>query len=145
MAVSAIAGKGALTELFSLPSVLNTDKILLVGLHSNEAKVMAKRQAEFGIKSLAPNEAKPENIIAWLKQVGAKRVLIHFDLDVLDAKELYVAVGDTGKMSVAEISGIFKAINDANFDVVGLTIAEHLPKAQIKLKELLKDLPLIKE
>ena len=32
-----------------------------------------------------------------------------------------------------------------NTQVVGLSVAEHLPKVQIKLKELLSNLPLIKE
>lgn len=143
MAVSAIAGKGTLREDFSLPSHLAAEKILLVGLNSHEAEVMAARQAEFGIQSLTPRDAKPENIISWLKKVGAKRVLMHLDLDVIDAKELYIAVGNTGAMSVAQISGIFKAVA-AEFDVVGLTIAEHFPKPQLVLKGLLEDLPLIK-
>lgn len=74
----------------------------------------------------------------------SKKLLIHLDLDVLDPSELYAAVGNTGKMRIAQVAQI---IQDAakEYDVVGLSVAEHLPQVQIKLKRLLQDLPLIKE
>lgn len=70
--------------------------------------------------------------------------MIHLDLDVLDARELYIAVGNTGQMSLEQV---MRVINDiaAQYEVVGLTIAEHLPKAHIKLRRLLENLPLVKE
>lgn len=42
---------------------------------------------------------------------------------------------------------VINAINliSQNAQVVGFSVAEHLPKVQIKLKELLSNLPLIKE
>ncbi|RDU72763.1 hypothetical protein CQA66_04010 [Helicobacter aurati] len=70
--------------------------------------------------------------------------MIHLDLDVLDPKELYIAVGNTGKMSLAQISHIIQDVAK-EYDVVGLTIAEHFPKTQIILRQLLQDLPLIKD
>lgn len=44
-------------------------------------------------------------------------------------------------------ANVINAINliSQNTQVVGLSVAEHLPKVQIKLKELLSNLPLIKE
>lgn len=73
-----------------------------------------------------------------------EKVLIHLDLDVLDPKELYAAVGNTGILSVANVINVINSISQ-NTQVVGLSVAEHLPKVQIKLKELLSNLPLIKE
>ncbi|TLD84384.1 arginase family protein [Helicobacter sp. MIT 11-5569] len=146
MAVSALLGKGGLKEAFNLQGILESNKVLLVGLHSKEAEHYAQRQKEFGLKSLTPEEvAKDSNkVLEFLQQSGAKKVMIHLDLDVLDPNELYVAVGNTGKMKIEQVS---RVINDIakDYEVVGLTIAEHLPKAQIKLKELLRDLPLIKD
>ncbi|TLD80895.1 arginase family protein [Helicobacter sp. MIT 05-5293] len=146
MAVSAIIGQGGLQETFGLPSWLESSKVLLVGLHSDEAKHYAPRQKEFGLASLAPNDVAKDSskILGWLAKSGAKRVMIHLDLDVLDARELYVAVGNTGQMSLEQVMRI---INDiaAQYEVVGLTIAEHLSKAHIKLRRLLENLPLVKE
>lgn len=146
MAVSALLGKGGLKEAFHLQGILDSSKVLLVGLHSEEAEHYKERQKEFGLVALSPKEvAKDSNkVLEFLRQSGAKKVLIHLDLDVLDPNELYVAVGNTGEMKIAQVA---RVINDIvkDYEVVGLTIAEHLPKAQIKLKGLLESLPLIKE
>lgn len=145
MAVSAIIGQGGLTQTFGLPAALAPQKVLLVGLHSDEATHYAARQREFGLESLAPKEATDsKNVMQWLEKVGAKKVMIHLDLDVLDPKELYAAVGNTGQMSIEQILQIIQDVAK-KIDVVGLSVAEHLPKVQIKLKRLLQDLPLIKE
>ncbi|RDU58223.1 arginase family protein, partial [Helicobacter sp. MIT 14-3879] len=143
MAVSAIIGKGGLKESFSLPSHLESSKVLLVGLHSKEAEHYAKRQREFGLVSLSPSEVAQDSskILEWLKGSGAKKVMIHLDLDVLDSKELYVAVGNTGQMKIEQVGNIINEIA-RDYELVGLSIAEHLPKAQIKLKRLLENLPL---
>ena len=85
-----------------------------------------------------------DELRAWLVKSGAKKALIHLDLDVLDPKELYAAVGNTGILSVANVINAINLISQ-NAQVVGLSVAEQLPKVQIKLKELLSNLPLIKE
>lgn len=144
MAMSAIIGRGGLRESFALPASLKGSRALLVGLHSNEAEHYASRQKEFGLKSLLADEVDCPKILEWLKSLGCKKVMIHLDLDVLDAKELYIAVGNTGKLSIAQVSQIIQNVA-REYDVVGLSIAEHFPKAQIKLRGLLQDLPLIKE
>lgn len=145
MAMSAIIGQGGLRETFGLPASLDAQKVLLVGLHSDEAKHYATRQREFGLESLSPGEAEDSaKVMQWLEKIGAKKLMIHLDLDVLDPSELYAAVGNTGKMRIAHVVQI---IQDAakEYDVVGLTIAEHLPQVQIKLKRLLENLPLLKQ
>ena len=149
MAVSAIVGDEVLSREFALPASVSPDKVLFVGLHSNEAEHYKARRETLGIQSVdgtafASDEAKAlSQIKAWIKQCGAKKVAIHLDLDVLNPKELYVAVGNTGILSVPQV---INAINTAsqNTEVIGLTVAEHFPKAQIKLKTLLENLPLIR-
>ena len=93
------------------------------------------------------NEAEAlGEISAWVKsrgQSGVKKMLIHLDLDVLNPRELYIAVGDSGVLTVAQVISAINAVSE-NAEVVGLTIAEHFPKAQLQLKELLKNLPLIR-
>lgn len=145
MAVSAIIGQGGLTQTFGLPAALAPQKVLLVGLHSDEATHYAARQREFGLESLAPKQAEDsKSVMQWLEKVGAKKVVIHLDLDVLDPKELYAAVGNTGQMSIEQVLRIIQDVAQ-KYDVVGLSVAEHLPQVQIKLKRLLQGLPLVKE
>lgn len=148
MAVSALVGDDELSKAFALPANIKPSKVLFVGLNSNEAEHYKARRENLGIASISGNdivgdEAKAlDEIRAWLAQSGAKKALIHLDLDVLNPKELYVAVGDTGILSVENVINAINVVSEST-EVVGLTIAEHLPKAQIKLKEMFKNLPLI--
>lgn len=150
MAVSALVGDGELSKVFALPAHIKPQNVLFIGLNSNEAQHYNDRRESLGIqaiwgKDIVENEAKAmSEIRAWLVKSGAKKALIHLDLDVLDPKELYAAVGNTGILSVANVMNVINLISQ-NTQVVGLSVAEHLPKVQIKLKELLSNLPLIKE
>lgn len=150
MAVSALVGDDELSKAFALPAFIKPSKVLFVGLNSNEAEHYNARRENLGIasisgKDIVENEAKAiDEIRAWLAQSGAKKALIHLDLDVLNPKELYIAVGDTGVLNIENVLNAINAVSEST-EVVGLSVAEHLPKAQIKLKEMLKNLPLIKQ
>lgn len=150
MAVSALVGDGELSKAFALPAHIKPQNVLFIGLNSNEAQHYNDRRESLGIqaiwgKDILANEAKAmSEIHAWLAKSGATKALIHLDLDVLDPQELYAAVGNTGILSVENVKNVINLISQ-NTQVVGLSVAEHLPKAQIKLKELLSNLPLIKE
>lgn len=100
-----------------------------------------------GIKSLSPAEVTDNSraILKWLKETGASKVLIHFDLDVLDPAEIIAAVGrEPEGMKIREVVRVIHDIA-AQYDVVGLTIAEPLPKTAIKIKNMLSELPLLQE
>lgn len=149
MAVSALVGDKTLSDEFALPAHIKPQNILFIGLNSNEAQHYNDRRESLGIqaicgKDILANEAKAMSAIrAWVAQSRAKKVLIHLDLDVLNPKELYIAVGDSGILSTAQVVSAINAVSQ-NAEVVGLTIAEHLPKTEIKLKELISKLPLIR-
>jgi arginase len=124
---------------------VDASRALIVGLHYEEP-VVKKRQEVLGIKSLSPEEVAENDslIMDWLKLTGVSKVLIHFDLDVLDPNDLKAAVGaDPNGLKIDEVIRIINNIA-AEYDVVGLTVAEHLPSAAIKLKNILNQLPLLK-
>lgn len=115
-----------------------------MGLRSGNSLTNA-RQKELGITALKPDEvAKNSNLILqWLKSTGASKVLIHFDLDVLDPKELIAAVGtDPEGLKVDEVLRIIKDIS-VEYDIVGLTVAEHMPRVEIQIQNILNQLPLL--
>lgn len=79
-----------------------------------------------------------------VKSCGASRVLIHFDMDVLDPAEIIAAVGVVPDgMKLAEV---VRVINDIakEKEIVGLTVAEPMPRIAIRIKEMLNQLPLLK-
>lgn len=145
MAVASCMGEGDKNIMSALPSKIDASKILLVGIRDWEREEIKLRQQKYGIKHLTPKEVSKNSdlIIKWLKECGASKVLIHFDLDVLEPKELIAAVGvvENGM----KIKEVIRVINDIakEKEIVGLTIAEHIPRVEIMIKNILDRLPLI--
>ncbi len=146
MAVTALMGDGDKKILGQLPAKIDPSRILFVGLRDWERDEIKVRQNEYGIKHLTPEEtvSGSEKVIEWLRNTGASNVAIHFDMDVLDPNEIIAAVGMVPDgMKTAEV---VRVINDVakEKNLVGLTVAEPMPRTAIILKEMLNQLPLLK-
>lgn len=147
MAVTACMGYGDEKIVSVLPARFEPSKILLVGLHDWERDEIKERQKQYGIKHLAPEDVaeNSDTVKDWLKTCGASKVVVHFDMDVLDPAEIIAAVGTIpGGM---KISGVVRVINDIaeEKEIVGLTIAEPMPRTAIRIKNMLSQLPLLME
>lgn len=145
MAVTACMGLGEEGIVSLLPSRIDPSRILHVGLRDWEREEIRKRQREYGIMHLAPEETREDSgsVLRWLDSCGASRVLVHFDMDVLDPAEIVAAAGVVpGGMKVAEVVRVINDIATAK-DLVGLTVAEPMPRTAIRLKEMLSKLPLL--
>ena len=71
-------------------------------------------------------------------------MVIHVDLDVLDPAEIIAGVGvEPDGMKINEA---VRVINDiaSEYDLIGLTVAEPMPRVAIKIRNMLNQLPLIK-
>lgn len=145
MALTACLGMGDKKIINLLPEKFDVSKALIVGLRSWD-KGMKERQKELKIKSLSPDEVRNDStaILEWLKNTGVSKVVIHFDLDVLDPAEIIAGVGvEANGMKIKEV---IRVINDiaSKHNLVGLTIAEPMPRIAIKLKNMMNELPLLK-
>ena len=70
-------------------------------------------------------------------------MVIHFDVDTIDANEIQLGLGaDLGGLTSAEARRVVAEI-DAHADVVSLTIAEYIPRQVMHLQQLLAGLPLL--
>lgn len=144
MALTACLGMGDEEIINTLPSKFDASKALLVGLRSWD-EGMQERQKELGIKGLSPEEVSGSSsaVMEWLKNTGASKVVIHFDLDVIDPAEMIAGVGvDPDGM---KIDDVVRVINDisAEYDLLSLTVAEPMPRIAIKLRNMLGRLPLL--
>lgn len=146
MALTACLGMGDEEFMHLLPGKYEASKVLIVGLRSWDPG-MRERQKALGIKGLSPAEVaeSSEAVLDWLKATGASKVVIHFDLDALDPAEIIAGVGvepDGMKMQEA-----IRVINDvaSHYQLVGLTIAEPMPRIAIKIRNMLNQLPLFKD
>lgn len=143
MALTASMGMGDEELINMLAAKVDASKVLIAGLRSWD-KGMKARQKELGIKGLSPEESRSPIILEWLKNTGVSKVLIHFDLDVIDPDDMIAGVGvEPDGMKTEDVVSV---INDvaANFDLVGLTVAEPMPRIAIKLRNMLNSLPLLK-
>ena len=145
MAVTACMGLGDGRILSCLPARFEASKILFVGLRDWERDEIRLRQQQYGICHLSPADiaAGLDGLRQWLRTCGASRVAVHFDMDVLDPAEIVAAVGVVpGGMKMAEVAEVVAAVA-AEKELVGLTVAEPMPRTAIRLRSLFARLPLL--
>lgn len=145
MAVTACMGLGDKEILSLLPARMDASRILLVGIRDWERDEVKARQKELGLKHLPPQEvaADSSRIVAWLRECGASKVMVHFDMDVLEPSEIVTAVGPSpGGLKLEETVRIINDIASAA-ELVGLTVAEPMPRIAIRLRKMLHSLPLL--
>lgn len=145
MAVTALMGEGDKKIMAELPAKINPDKILLLGVRNWERDEIKERQRKYGLRHLTKEEIirRPLAIREWLDASGVSKVMIHFDMDVLDPAEIVAAVGtDPEGMKIDEVVAVINEIA-ASKEVVGLTVAEAMPRTAIRLKNMLARLPLL--
>ena len=145
MAVTAVMGLGDSKIGGKMPAKFPADKILLVGIRDWERDEIRRRQEELGLSHLSPEDVATDNskLDKWLRQCGASKVVVHLDLDVLDPAEIILAGGvSPDGMKMAEVVRVIKDIATQK-DLVGITVAEAMPRKAILLKEMLGKLPLL--
>ena len=146
MALTACLGMGDEELMGLLPGKVDASKALIVGLRSWD-EGMQERQKELGIKGLSPQEVAGDStrILEWLKNTEVSKVVIHFDMDALDPAEIIAAVGvEPNGMKIEEVVRVINDIS-SEYDLVGLTVAEPMPRVAIKLRNMLGQLPLLKD
>ncbi|CAM2187513.1 Arginase family protein [Paraburkholderia sacchari] len=109
------------------------------------------------LKKVGPDDLAGTStpVLHWLREIDAKHLAVHLDLDVLDVskfRSLYFGKPDApegafdgiaqGKMTIHQVVRLLEDVSEI-VDVVGLGITEHLPWDAIALKSMLARLPLI--
>lgn len=118
---------------------------LYLGLRAS-SEAAANRIKEFNLEKLTPEEfrAHPNKLNEFIKKSGCSKVIVHLDLDVLEPSDLYCAVGkDANGMLVKELVDSMNRIS-SSAEVVALTIAEHMPLIQIKMREMFNEFSIFK-
>ena len=103
-----------------------------------------KRVEELGLKSLSPDEFRcdPYAVNEWFRSTGAKKVLVHFDVDVLDPEESRMTnCTEPNGMKIAEVVESIRGLAGV-CEIVCLTLSEHIPIVEIQLQRMLNELPL---
>ncbi|SJM59419.1 arginase family protein [Gulosibacter sp. 10] len=144
MAVSTLIGRGDPEFGGRLPATIPPERVALTGLHSWEEDAYA-HVAEWGLPAFGPEALRETTapLLEWLAGTGASRVAIHLDVDVVDSDEVRLGLGaDRGGLTRAQVRRIVEDVAE-RADVVGLTIAEFIPRDVLALDRLVRGLPLI--
>ncbi len=144
MAVATLTGHGDPDVQELLPTTVSPDRVALVGLHS-WADDDFPNIAEWGIQSFGPDELRDSTraLLDWIAATGCSRVVIHFDVDVVDSNEIVLGLGiEPDGLTSAEVRRIVADVDGA-VDVVGFTIAEFIPRQVMHLRQILDGFPLV--
>ena len=145
MAVAALTGHGDRQVQALLPAIVAPDRVVLVGLHAWATDDIAN-VAHWGIRAFSPDElrATTQPLLAWLAGTGCSRIAIHFDVDTIDSNELVLGLGaEPGGLTTAQVRRIVDDL-DAVAEVVGVTVAEFIPRQVMHLQQLLTGFPLLR-
>lgn len=154
--LGALLGNGDPDLTRSVSRRLDPKNVLIAGIH-HPLKHEEEFLSRWGIRTCSPEEVKSggDAVMEWIEVQGIEYLAIHFDLDVLDPRNfrsvLFARPGrgqhDFGDVAEGrlDIPDALKLIGRAasKAEIVGLTIAEHLPWDAINLKDMLGRLPLV--
>jgi arginase len=142
MAVAALTGHADPDVQELLPAIVAPERVALVGLHAWASDDIAN-VAHWGIRSFSPEDLRQttQPLLDWLAGTGCSRVAIHFDVDTIDSNELVLGLGaEPGGLTTAQVRRIVDDL-DAVTEVVGLTVAEFIPRQVMHLRQLLAAFP----
>ena len=146
MALAHILGHGDKEFLDSLPGSYQSGHVMYLGIRSIDS-TQQQRIKSWGLNMTTPEEFRnnPQIIVDWLRSTKCSKVMIHLDLDVIDPEEIILAVGLTPKgMLLSEVTEALNLI-DSSFDIVGFTVAEHMPRVEMRLSLFLSQLNVFKK
>ena len=147
MALTACMGMGDEDIVGQLPAKVSPADVCLAGLRECEYPYIEKRVEELGITHFSPSDLASDSslLIDWLRNNDKSRVMVHFDMDVMDPADILAAVAD-GPAGGLKLTEVVPLINDIATvkELVALTVAEPMPRLAIRLKNMLSHLPLMK-
>ena len=142
MALATLAGEGDAGIIAELPALVPPLKILQVGLrHWDDEGIAVKER--LGIQSVGITDTADDGrrVLDWVAASGATRLAVHIDLDILDSRDFSNSTGrQTDGMRVSDLVALVGDLSAAA-EIVGLSLAEHIPLELMRLSRMLRDLP----
>jgi arginase len=151
-----LLGVGDKDFVAEVPNIFKPEQVLYVGLNDMLDPLNSEPMKKMSLDIVSPDEIKQDSskVLKWLSTKRKSKIIIHFDLDVLDLKEfrsLLVAYPGTYEEYTKKtpqgtsMETIIRVLQDVaqSYDVVGIGITEHFPWDSYFLANMLSRLPLI--
>ena len=146
MALTACMGMGDKEIVGQLSGKVSPQDVCIAGVRDFEYTYIKERVDKLGITHFSPEELASDSqpVIKWLRKSSKPKVMVHFDMDVMDSSDILAAVAD-GPEGGIKLKEVVRLINDivAEKELVALTVAEPMPRIAIRLKSMLANLPLL--
>lgn len=155
MVVANLMCRGAkeFNEIIHTP--LTADELLYAGLKVDELRPMDHLATDLPIEVIRPEKLDVDDkpVEQWLARKHIKHVAVHWDLDVLDPDDFRSILpaqpyldrsGFGAAIGSLKLSQVFRLLSTLSreSDLVGLSIAEHMPWDAINLNKGLSLLPI---
>ncbi|WP_433305622.1 arginase family protein [Actinoplanes sp. CA-030573] len=144
MALGALTGHGDREVLGLLPATVPAARVAVAGLHAWNEQEHGNLDA-WGVHDFAPADLRTTSqpLLDWLAGTGCSKVALHFDVGTIDSNEIVLGLGaEADGLTGAQARRVVADLSAAA-DVVGLTIAEFIPRQVMHLRQLLAGFPLL--
>ncbi len=136
-------------------------RLIYVGVGKAEMSQNSLRETSaHGARVFDPSELTADfaEVVEQLRATGASKVLVHFDVDVLDPQHFRAQLFNnpdndlagqfsglaTGKMKLGDVVRLLANVGQVA-EVIGLSITEHLPWDAENMREALANLPILSD
>ena len=93
-------------------------------------------------QSRRPSRVEPAaaGLVGWHRLYACR---VHFDVDTVDSNEIVLGLGaEPGGLTSAQVQRILRDVS-RSVEIVGLTIAEFIPRQVMHLQQILRTFPLL--
>lgn len=155
MVLGNLLGEGDSEFAATVKFPVNPHLVMYGGLQQmspDEEKIVSR----LNLRRAAPKDLAETSrpVLDWIEENHIEHLAIHFDLDVLDPKWFRALLpcepvenpfeAVLGEMTLAQVARIIQDVSRQT-DVVGLSIAEHLPWDALNLHNFLTSLPIFEQ
>lgn len=144
MVVTHLIGRGDAEVLGTLPGRVAPADVLLAGARGWDDQDPSHIEG-WGLRILAPapQEEFVAAVVDWVRSTGRRHVALHFDLDVIDSDEIAFGMAwEPDGITTATALATIRAVSETA-ELVGLTVAEFVPRQAMALRTILGTLPLL--
>ena len=151
-----LMGQNPDSKITKVNNPYNPKNVIMAGLIEKDLRPMDMACKKLNLEICSPEELSKnsDKIINLIENNNIKYLAVHWDLDALSPNDyrsiypgepyldLYKFPWAIGQMKLCEVARVLNYVSQ-KAEIVGLSIAEHMPWDAVNLKEMLKQLPLI--
>lgn len=144
MALATLLGHGDEEIISKLPTTIPAERVALAGLHE-WTEDDYPNIAAWDLSTFGPDDVRSTSrpLLDWLASTGATKVAIHLDVDTVDSDEVALGLGKVpGGLTRQQVNRLITDVAAAA-DVVGMSVAEFIPRDVLAIQALLDGMPLI--